>query len=130
MTGFFYFAKKSKMNIEDIREYCLRKKGATEDFPFDEVTLVMRVMGKIFALLPLDEGDRMNLKCDPEWAVELREKYEGVIPGFHMNKTHWNTVIFISDIPKKEVLQMIDHSYDLIVSKLKKSDREALRNLE
>ena len=118
------------MNIEEVRHYCLQKKGATEDFPFGEDTLVLRVMGKIFAILPLEDGDRINLKCDPELAQELRERFEDVQPGFHMNKKHWNTVIFNTGLPKNDFFPMVDHSYDLIVAKLKKADREALNNLD
>jgi predicted DNA-binding protein (MmcQ/YjbR family) len=82
------------MNIEQIREYCLKKKGVTEEFPFDEETLVFKVMGKIFILASLDSIPlQFNLKCDPEKAIELREEYEAVQPGYHMNKRHWNTVI-------------------------------------
>lgn len=117
------------MHIESVRSYCLAKKGTSEDFPFDEVTLVFRVMGKMFALLPLEKGDRINLKCDPERAIDLRERYESVVGGYHMSKKHWNTVIFNAEIPEREFLDMIDHSYELIVSKLKKADKEALKNM-
>ena len=115
------------MNIESLRAHCLSKKGATEDFPFDEDTLVFRVMGKIFALMGLEWVPvGINLKCDPEWAVELRERYGAVQPGYHMNKKHWNTVTCDGTIPDSEIRDMIDHSYDLIVKGLKKADREAL----
>jgi len=83
------------MDIEQFRTYCLQQKGVTEEFPFDEVTLVMKVMGKMFALTGLDsERFTVNLKCDPDYALELREQYEEIIPGWHMNKSHWNTVDF------------------------------------
>ena len=82
------------MNVETIREYCLSKRGAVEDYPFDEETLVIKVMGKMFALISLDSIPlQVNLKCDPEKAIELRERYENIIPGWHMNKKHWNTVV-------------------------------------
>ena len=115
------------MNVETLREYCLSKKGTKEGFPFDEETLVIKVMGKIFALISLDEiPTRINLKSDPEKAVELRDKYESVLPGYHMNKTHWNTVIVDGTIRDSLIKEMIDDSYDLVVKGLKKSDKEKL----
>lgn len=111
------------MNIEQIREYCLKKKGVTEDLPFDEETLVFKVMGKMFLLVSLEKVPlQINLKCDPEKAVELREQFESVQPGYHMNKKHWNTVTIDGSIPKKELFEWIDNSYNLVVSGLKKSD--------
>jgi predicted DNA-binding protein (MmcQ/YjbR family) len=110
------------MNIEQIREYCLKKKGVTEEFPFDEETLVFKVMGKIFLIAPLQLVPlSINLKCNPEKAIEYREEYESVEPGWHMNKKHWNTVIIDGSIPTKEIFNWIDHSYKLVVSGLKKS---------
>ncbi len=121
---FFY------MNIETFHEYCLSKKAVEETFPFDEVTLVFKVMGKMFALTGLDNEEfKVNLKCDPEYSVELREEYEFIQPGWHMSKLHWNTVYFEENIPDKLLFELIDHSYDLVVSKLKKADREFLKNL-
>ncbi|MBN8682741.1 MAG: MmcQ/YjbR family DNA-binding protein [Chitinophagales bacterium] len=118
------------MDIEAFREYCLSKKGTSEDFPFDEVTLCLRVMGKIFAITGLDaERFTVNLKCDPEYAVELREQYEDIVPGWHMSKTHWNTVDFEGSLDAKMLRQLIDHSYDQVVKKMKKSEKEALNNL-
>ena len=105
------------MNISDFREYCLAKKGATESFPFDEKTLVFKVI-KMFALTDIEGFKSVNLKCNPERAIELRETYQGIKPGFHMNKTHWNTVSIDSDVPEKLILELIDHSYDLIVNSL------------
>jgi predicted DNA-binding protein (MmcQ/YjbR family) len=102
------------MNIELIREYCISKNGATEGFPFGEDTLVFKVKGRIFALANLDGDLSVNLKCDPGLALELREKYSAVTPGYHMNKKHWNTVILDGSIPDKEVFKWIDHSYDLV----------------
>ncbi len=112
------------MNIEDLREYCLSKRAVTESTPFDDVTLVFKVAGKMFALLPLDElVPSINLKCDPELAVSLRERYPAVTPGYHMSKIHWNTVKIDGTISRGEILEMIDHSYDLIVSSLSKKQR-------
>jgi predicted DNA-binding protein (MmcQ/YjbR family) len=116
------------MNIETIREYCLRKKGVTEEFPFNETTLVFKVMNKMFLLASLDSVPlRINLKCDPEKAIEMREKYDSVEPAYHMNKTHWNSIIIDRTIPDKEILTWIDDSYSLVVSGLKKADREKLK---
>lgn len=113
------------MNIESFREYCLKKNGVTEEFPFDENTLVFKVGGKIFALTDLvDLPFRVNLKCDPETAAELRERYDSVQPGYHMNKKHWNTVLFDGSIPVSELKKMIDDSYSLVLKRLKKSLRE------
>jgi len=119
------------MNIEDFRNYCLSKKGATESFPFDEKTLVFKVMGKMFALTGLEQQPaRANLKCDPERAIQLREEYDGlIIPGYHMSKIHWNTVELEMNIPHKLLLELIDHSYDLVVSKLTKKLKLELENL-
>ena len=119
------------MNIESIREYCLVKPGVTESFPFDEDTLVFKVMGKMFCLMSLEDNCRMNLKCDPDYAVELREQYEGeIIPGWHMNKTNWNTVYFNGSLRDELLRQLIDLSYDLVIATLKKKDREALEGME
>lgn len=119
------------MNIEEYREYCLSKKGVTESFPFDEQTIVFKVMGKMFALSGLEhQPAKANLKCDPERSIELREEYDGLIYGaFHMNKLHWNTVELEMNIPHKLVLDLIDHSYDLVVSKLTKKLKFELENL-
>jgi predicted DNA-binding protein (MmcQ/YjbR family) len=107
------------MDLELFREYCLRKPGATEDMPFGGDVLVFRVGGKMFALAPLDEVPATaNLKCDPDLALELRDRYEQVRPGYHMNKRHWNTVEIESGIPDVELRKMIDHSYELVVGKL------------
>jgi predicted DNA-binding protein (MmcQ/YjbR family) len=111
------------MNIEDFHHYCLSKKGVEETFPFDDVTLVFKVMGKIFALIGLNSEEfKVNLKCDPERSIELREEYEEIQPGFHMNKKHWNTVSFEGTLVNKMLMELINDSYDLVVSKLKKSD--------
>lgn len=115
------------MNIESFREYCLKKKGSEETYPFDETTLVFKVMNKMFALTDLESIPLwINLKCDPEKAMELRERYESVQPGYHMNKKYWNTIIMDNTIPDREVYSWIDDSYNLIVESLKKKDRELL----
>jgi predicted DNA-binding protein (MmcQ/YjbR family) len=115
------------MNIEEFREYCLAKKASSEDFPFGPETLVLRVGGKIFAITGLDSEEfTVNLKCAPDRAVELREQYAEVQPGFHMNKTHWNTVHFEGGLDNRLLRELIDHSYDLVAASLKKADKEAL----
>jgi predicted DNA-binding protein (MmcQ/YjbR family) len=114
------------MHIELLREHCISKKAVTEEFPFDEDTLVFKVAGKMFALTSLKNPDSVNLKCDPELAEELRQSYEGVIPGFHMSKTHWNTVIFNSDVDDNMLLKMVDDSYKLVVAGMPKKVRETL----
>tara|TARA_R110000787_G_scaffold129264_1_gene241067 strand:+ start:10969 stop:11328 length:360 start_codon:yes stop_codon:yes gene_type:complete len=119
------------MNIEEFRDYCLSKKGVTESFPFDEQTLVFKVMGKMFALSGLEQPPpKANLKCDPERAIELREEYDGLItPGFHMSKVHWNTVQLEMNIPQQLLLELIDHSYILVVNTLTKKLKEELNEL-
>ncbi len=119
------------MNIEEFRNYCLSKKGATESFPFDEQTLVFKVMGKMFALTGLEHHPtRVNLKCDPERSVELREEHDGLIYGaFHMSKLHWNTVELEMNLPNDLIIELIDHSYDLVISKLTKKLKLELENL-
>ena len=114
------------MNIEDIRNYCLLKKGVTEGFPFDEETLVFKVAGKMFALVDLEDNLSINLKCDPEKAPELREQFPAVIPGYHMSKKHWNTVIIDGSIRDKLIWKWIDDSYNLVVEKLTSSERKLL----
>jgi predicted DNA-binding protein (MmcQ/YjbR family) len=112
------------MNIEELREYCISKKGVTESFPFDEVTLVFKVGGKMFALSNLDGEPSVNLKCDPERAVELREQYSSVVPGYHMNKLHWNTVYLDRSVPEQLLRELIYLSYDLVFVSLPKPKRE------
>jgi len=106
------------MNIEEFREYCISKAGVTEEFPFDEVTLVFKVMGKMFALTNLDGEWSLALKCDPQRAIDLREQFPAIQPGYHMSKVHWNTVMMDGSLPQKLVLELIDHSYQLVVDKL------------
>jgi len=108
------------MDIEKLRKYCLKKENVSECFPFDENTLVFKVMDKMFCLAILSYPFRINLKCDPEFAVELREKYENVTPGYHMNKKYWNTILPDKNIPDKEIISWIDHSYEMAVKGLPK----------
>ncbi len=118
------------MDIEEIRNYCLKKKGVTESFPFDETTLVMKVKNKMFCLIALDLPHGINVKCDPDKAVELREKYEGVLPGYHMNKRLWNT-IRINEIENSALIkEWIDDSYELVVNTLPRKVREELTNVD
>jgi predicted DNA-binding protein (MmcQ/YjbR family) len=115
------------MNVEALRTYCLTKPAATESFPFDEVTLVFKVGNKIFAML--DTGSRpttMALKCDPERAVQLREEFDAVQPGYHMNKKHWNTVTVDSSIRSRDLQDWIDRSYELVFQSLPKAVRAQL----
>ncbi|MCH2223174.1 MAG: MmcQ/YjbR family DNA-binding protein [Crocinitomicaceae bacterium] len=112
------------MNIEEYRTYCLSKNATTESFPFDETTLVFKVAGKMFALTKVDLFETVNLKCDPERSIELRETFNGVNAGFHMNKKHWNTVTINSDVSRELLLELIDHSYDLVVKSLTKKVRD------
>ena len=115
------------MNVESLRQYCLSMKAATEDLPFGPDTLVFRVMGKIYALMSLDaELCQVNLKCDPDYALELREQYADIVPGYHMNKKHWNTVYCENALDAALIRQLVQHSYDLIVKSLPKADKEAL----
>ena len=117
------------MNVEEIRNICIAKKASEESFPFDKETLVFKVMGKMFALMSLNKTGSINLKCDPDKSIELRERYAEVIPGFHMNKKHWNTVNYIETLPNTLVVELINHSYDLVVSSLTKKQKQQL-NLE
>jgi predicted DNA-binding protein (MmcQ/YjbR family) len=112
------------LDLGIIRAHCLKKKGVTEELPFNEDTPVYKVMGKMFLLASLTYPISINIKCDPEKAIELRERYSSVTPGYHMNKTHWNTVLLDGSIPNKEILEWIDESYDLVVQGLKKSERD------
>lgn len=113
------------MNIEELHEYCLSLKRTTECFPFDDVTLVLKVKGKMFALIPLDNIEtQISLKCDPERAISLREEYSAIIPAWHFNKKHWNTVKVEPSILKEFLLELINHSYNLVVAGLPKKLRE------
>ncbi len=115
------------MNVESFREYCLVKAHVSESFPFDENTLVFKLNGKMFALIGLNDGDRCNLKCDPERAESLRADYKGILPGYHMSKKHWNTVYFNRDVPELLLHELIDDSYDLVFSGFSKKIQEELK---
>lgn len=117
------------MNIEELRDYCISKKGTTEEFPFDETTLVFKVMGKMFVLTDLEDDFAITLKCAPEKAIEQREEHPCVTPAFHMSKSHWNTVLIDGTINDHQLKQWIDESYDLVVEKLTRKLKEELRNL-
>ena len=114
------------MDIVSFRNYCIKKKGVTESFPFDSQTLVFKVMDKMFALTSIEVFENINLKCDPEKAIELREHYDAILPGYHMNKKHWNTVKINGTIPDQMLCELIDHSYDLVVSGLPKAKQQLL----
>jgi len=113
------------MNIEQLRDYCLTKNKATEDFPFDEHTLVFKVLGKMFALFPLEKWEKgeasMMLKCDPDYTVELREQYESIYAGPYVSNKHWNTIsLYTGELNAELILQLIDHSYDMVVKGMTK----------
>lgn len=111
------------MDLEKVRLQCLSKLGASESFPFDNQTLVFKVGGKIFALLDVEHTESINLKCEPEKVIELRERFISVIPGYHMNKKHWNTIQFNKDLSDQLILDCIDHSYQLVFQSLSKKTR-------
>ncbi|MBR9844809.1 MAG: MmcQ/YjbR family DNA-binding protein [Algicola sp.] len=120
------------MNIEDYRNYCLKKKAVTEHFPFDNDTLVFKVLGKMFALASLKRWEAgegfINLKCDPEYAQELRSEYDSIKPGYHMHKQQWNSVyIHTGELPNALILKLIDHSYDMVVKGMTKKMRASLQ---
>jgi predicted DNA-binding protein (MmcQ/YjbR family) len=119
------------MNIEEFRDYCLSKKFVTESFPFDEQTLVFKVAGKMFALSGLEHSpSKVNLKCDPERAIDLRAEYDEIIAGWHMSKKHWNTVTIEGSIPNKLIIELIDHSYTLVVKSFTLKKQRELGFLE
>lgn len=120
------------MNIEEAREACISIKGATEGFPFGEDTLVYKVMDKMFAYMGLESRDGefwLNVKCDPEKAIELRELYTGIRPGYHSNKKYWNTIVIESDVPDKVISELIQHSVDEVIKKLSKVKQTEYNNL-
>lgn len=115
------------LKLEDIRIYCNSKKGVSEDFPFDFSTLALKVGSKIFLLTDIDAAVlRLNLKCDPTLSLHLRSQYPEITPGYHMNKKHWNTVLIDGKLPDDEIFRLIDHSYELVLKGLKRSEREAI----
>ncbi len=115
------------MNIESLRDFCLQFKGVTEEFPFDETTLVFKVMGKMFLLTDLVGDLSINVKCDPETAQELRERYSSVVPGYHMNKRHWNTILIDGSIPDDMIKSWIKDSYRLVVKGLSSAKRKEIK---
>lgn len=115
------------MELNELKKYCLKKKGAVLEYPFGKDVPVIKVSTKMFALFGYDKDIlRINLKCDPNYALGLRQKYSSIIPGYHMNKLHWNTILINGQVPKKEVLHLIDHSYELVVKTLKKAEQNTL----
>lgn len=114
------------MNIEELRDYCLAKPGVTEGLPFGEDTLVFKIGEKLFLLTSITESTRFNVKCDPELAAELRERHPEVLPGYHMNKKHWNTVRTDGGLTRKQLCDMIDHSYNLVLKSLPKAVQTAI----
>lgn len=120
------------MNIDTFRNYCLAKKGVTEEMPFGPDNLVFKIMGKMFALASLDEVPlKVNLKCDPDRAVELREEYpQEILPGYHMNKKHWNTVVAEGHLPHSLIFDLTDHSYNLVLEGLPKKLQKELEDLD
>lgn len=118
------------MDIETLRYYCLSKPAVTEGLPFGEDTLVFKVGEKIFLLIGITQANRFNVKCDPERAVDLRERFSEVQPGYHMNKTHWNTVYMDGALSQKQLCEMIDHSYDLILKSLPKKIQAEIADLK
>ena len=122
------------MNIEQLREYCLKKKAVTEEFPFDEHTLVFKVLGKIFVMAPLDKWDigeaSITLKCDPEYTIELREQYDSIYAGPYVSNKHWNTIaIYKGELQTKLILDLIDHSYEMVIKGMTKKLRDKLSEL-
>jgi len=113
-----------------LRQYCLGQKGTVEEFPFGPEAQVYKVMGKMFALIPVDDPARISLKCDPALAEVLRENYPAVQPGYHLSKRHWNTVTVDGSIPDDEIRDMIDHSYDRVLAGLTRREREQLDNMK
>ena len=117
------------MNIEEYRDFCLTLPAVTEEFPFDANTLVFKVMNKMFALTNVDDFKSFNLKADPEYSIELREKYSGIKPGFHMSKKHWNTIETDGSVEDVLMYKLIKHSYDMVVNGLTKKLKEELNTL-
>ena len=117
------------MKLQEFIDYCSSKKGTTQEFPFDDTTLVFKVMGKMFALINMNPPHSANLKCDPVFATALRQKYKSVQPGYHMNKKHWNTVDLLGDASDHELKEWIDESYSLVVKSLKKDQQARLTEM-
>lgn len=117
------------MDIEKVREYCLSKNGTSESLPFNDTTLVFKVMSKMFCLLNIETPFSISLKCEPEKAIELREEYEDILPGYHMNKKHWNTINLGGELKSSLIIDCIDDSYNLVVRGLTKKEKLELLNL-
>jgi len=118
------------MNIEELRDYCMAKKGVTESFPFDDKALVFKVMNKMFCITNVEQYTGFSAKCDPQRAIELRENYpHGILPGWHLNKQHWNSVRVDEGVPEDLLYELVDHSYDLIVASLPKKLRQELAEM-
>lgn len=117
------------MDIEKAREYCISKKAVTECFPFDEYNLVFKVVDRMFALINLENPDRIFLKCEPEYAIELRDRYNGIEGAFHFNKKHWNQVYLESDVSDSLIKELIDHSYNEVIKKFTRKQREQYNEL-
>lgn len=111
------------MDIEQVRTYCLSKKACNESFPFDNVTLVFKVIDRIFAVVSLDYPNHVCLKCQPDYALDLREQYQGIMGAPHFNKKHWNLVEFDNDVPESLVLELIDHSYNEVLKKFTRKQK-------
>jgi predicted DNA-binding protein (MmcQ/YjbR family) len=119
------------MNIEQLRDYCLKKKAVTEEFPFDESTLVFKVLGKMFVIAPLDKWEKgeasITLKCDPDYTIELRDQYESIYAGPYVSNKHWNSVaIYKGELQSKFIMELIDHSYDMVITGMPKKLRVKL----
>ena len=123
------YGKILNMDIESIREYCIRKKAVTECFPFDEYNLVFKVVDRMFALINLENPDRIFLKCEPEYAIELRDRYNGIEGAFHFNKKHWNQVYLESDVSDSQIKELIDHSYNEVIKKFTRRQKEQYNEL-
>lgn len=126
MSALFTFIHIITMNIESVREYCLSLPEATEDFPFDETTLAFRIMGKIFAMIDLEKTEWFVLKCNPDYAIELRDAHADIAPAWHMNKKHWNQINLYGVLPDELIRQLIRHSYSEVVKKLPRKVRDGL----
>ena len=128
-----YYLRFNFMNIQQLYEFCQSKKGVTDHFPFDEDTLVFKVGGKMFCLASLKEFENgnpsLNLKCDPEKALELRAQYDAIIPGYHMSKVHWNTISLNKDVSNKMLCEQINHSYDLVFASLTKKIQNEINEM-
>jgi len=117
------------LSRDDVKTYMLAKAATEETFPFGPDSAVFKVLGKMYAILPVDDPVRISLKCDPDFAEVLRENYEAVEPGYHLNKRHWNTVTIDGSIPDNEIEEMIDESYRLVVAKMSKKDQKRLEEM-